>query len=315
MTQKYSPMLRITKHDGVVWYGDDDRMAVCSDKNMDEFLLTDTLRNARVVRVIGHPQNCDFIEKLFHAHLIAGLPKPVSIQVGSPAMAGDDSPVLTLAEMWRASVDRSAINGYWATLNDKDYATFLLMSVLHSEGGINDKALHTAQHHPAWPAVSFVWRYDPIAAIKLLVDIGDPRWYTHPTRPGRLSRLYSHLGLNPTNIRMMYREHQDIGPHFLKAKNLVDVWRSKTSADNDCQNPKAFLHRIERKHEYMDHGVMVASKRLIRFVREVWMAARTEDPEAGFSPEKFFRRSEEVIAFKRHKRSGPTEFIDTAVGD
>ena len=311
MNQKKS-ILRLTVDDGVVWFGTDNGLGTCSRKTVDEFILSDVFRSARVVRVIGTHQNASLISKLYQAHLVAGLPEAVDVQVGSPAMAPYKNPVALLSAMWRASVDRTAVNSYWATLNSNDYAAFALMAAVN-EHGVGDKAIHAARYHPAWPAVSFIWKFDPIAAIKLLVDIGDPRWFQHPVKPSRLSRLYAYLGLNLANVRVMCQDSTLPGPNIDRAVNVIHVWRSATESYAEAKQPRAFLDRIEVSHKDLAHGALAASQRLIRFVREVWMANRSDDPEVQFLPERFFRHEDEIDAYFRHLKSGPNNSVDTVV--
>lgn len=306
-------ILRLTVDDGVVWYGTDQQMATCSRKTVDEFILSSTFRQARLVRVVGLPHNAEMVEKLYQAHLVAGLPEAVPIQVGSPSTAPHKNPVASLSAMWRASVDRTSLNSYWATVNANDYASFALTASAHREGRIGDKSLHTARYHPAWPAVSFVWKYDPVAAIKLLLDIGDPRWFRHPVKPNRLSKLYSYLGLNLPNIRVMCEESDRPGPNIERASNVVQVWRSSPDSYAEAKQPRAFLDRVEISHKDLAHGALAASRKLVRFVREVWIANRSTDPEVQFFPDKFFSKKDEIDAYRRHMKSGPNNSVDMRV--
>jgi len=290
-------------HEGVVWYGDDTHLATCSDRDIDEFILTPAFRDARLVRILGRAENCGLVEKMYKAHLIAGLDTPVKVQVGSPVMLPYQDPAALLSAMWRASIDKTGIEGYWATLNSVDYVSFALMATVYKDNRVADQALQTAKYHPAWPAVSFIWKFDPIAAIYVLTEIGDPRWFQHPVKPNRLSRLYSHMGLNLANIQFMCDSTNYSGPNINKAVHVINVWRDRETNYSDTKQPQAFLDRIEVSNKYLDRGVLASCRSLIRFVREVWMANRADDPEVEFLPEKFFNRKDEISAYKRHVKN------------
>jgi hypothetical protein len=184
-----------------------------------------------------------------------------------------------------------------------DYPTYSMMNTFSEATGreVPDIALRIAEYHPAWPAVTFVPTADHHAAVRLICDIADPRWYRHPTRPTRLSRLYSHLGLTPQNVLALLGEGQP-GHNFNRAKNAVRVWYN-LRAQKTAREPGDFLLRLlDARKENRAFGLLRGTQKFVAFVCAVWSdALKPPHPEVGFAASRFFgKEPREAKAFDRH---------------
>lgn len=292
-------VLRAHIVDDRVWYGDDATPCLNSGLTVDEFLNPDEsgvdVRLARLVRVLGTGRN---------AALICGMydRKPIvrrEIRLGSPALCQTQAvlsdPAKVLRYLWQPDTPSDLVQ-HWHLCDGFDYLTYSLIR----EAAFNEAALTRAERHPAWPALSFVQGYDRIAAVRLLVDIVDPRWFVHYWRPHRLSRLYEYLGLTPQNILAALGRGGE-GRNYERAVNVIKVWRNKPRT-LDLEAPEAFLWRIASHYTDPVKGVLRACKTLVNLVTHVWLdGIRRSQPQTGFSPSTFFYRGDEYAAFERHR--------------
>jgi hypothetical protein len=156
-----------------------------------------------------------------------------------------------------------------------------------------------AQYHPAWPAISFINTLNCEYACKLLNEIVDPRWFIHPRRPERLSRLYSYLGLTPANVHAILRS--GAGDRYIERANIaVKSWYDPSVAIND--DPRGFLGRTSVGAKDQVVGVLRATQRFVALAATYWLGVVTKaHPEAGFQASLFFHEAEEVSAFEHHK--------------
>lgn len=295
------PVLRIHQaKDGRLWTGDDRRVATDSGEGLEEFMAGETLQQYSRVRLLGTPGNAALVERLHTLRKKAGLPEGHSVQIGSPAICRNpEEPTEALRAMWHSTVNQG-VGERWVELEDKDYSTYALVAELkRNDWKPNDKVRQILQYHPAWPALSFIPGIDIDSAGILIGKIIDPRWFTHPLRPNRTSKLYQYLGLTPKNAEHLIYETDEPDRNFEHCRLVFAVW-SETWAAPDLVVPHRFLHRILRSSETAVRGFLSANKKFIRFVKEVWLHELSANRKL-FDPELFFRYSEEAEAYEAHR--------------
>ncbi len=296
--------------DGVVWYGHDGVPFGCTSRSVEDFChnpdsLGLGLSRARAVRLLGVPDNAPLILALKKYH--KERPKTADRQtvlLGSPQIVPGAvlraSPEAVLQAMWQPGAT-AAGPGCWHRMSGQEYTTYAIIDELKRSGGQpGDMARRTLRYHPAWPALSFLAGLREDAACKLVAQIVEPRWFRHPFRPGRLSRLNSYLGLTPDNMAA-FTGAGPPGRHYDRAELVLDTWAFgfKSSA----AKPGGFLHRIADlapEGEYHT-GLLKASLRFVRLLFEVWTAESNNHPDGGFDPHRFFKRPAEALAYAAHR--------------
>lgn len=292
----------------LVWFGDDAEPAVCTGKPLDAFFEEDAAEHldaAGVVRLLGVRENAALVVKLQQQKNRVETFREVPVELGAPAVlpsaAHRDDPEAVLYHIWQPPA-ASNLAGHWHTLTLLDCVTY---SLIDGAGDgyreVPDGLLALAKYHPAWAALTFLPGVDKSAAVHLLCDITDPRWYLHPTRPARLTRMFSHLGLTPQNFAAC-EGSAPRGRHFTRAANAARVWynlRTKREGDRD---PGDFLLRQLAGHTRLDTGLLRCTQRLVELVAGVWLAAvrRPHAEVTGFDPQKFFTPAREAKAFAAH---------------
>ena len=117
------------------------------------------------------------------------------------------------------------------------------------KGKTGDKALKILRYQPTWAAVSFVPTVNMAAACKLVCEIMDPRWYNHPRRPQRATRLFAYLGIMPANLAAL---HGIVPPgvspacyNWERAEIVLKAWTDGNSTSNaiNAEEPCNFLWR------------------------------------------------------------------------
>jgi hypothetical protein len=170
-------------------------------------------------------------------------------------------------------------------------------------GAPEAELLPLLRDHPAWPALAFVAGPDELVSLphaaELLAHVVDPRWYRHPFRPHRFTRLYAHLGLSPANMRARLGVGSP-GRHHARALAAVNAWYSPAGlaayGGLRCGRPECFLWRVyASQSRSIARGLLRATTRFVDFVSLVWLEA--ECRTAGFEPGRFFR-ADELAAFE-----------------
>ncbi len=163
--------------------------------------------------------------------------------------------------------------------------------------------------HPAWPALSYLNGpcansiIDVSAACALLATVVDPRWFRHPFRPHRMSRLRAYLGLEPGNVRAVL----GLGPpgrHHDRAVTAISTWYNpvalETCGAGRCIDPHHFLWKIFLTQRTAVRGVLRSTEKMLDFLVQVWTGrVARRCPEVGFSSQ-FYLRSGEHETYVRH---------------
>lgn len=295
---------------GSVWFGDGGEPATNTFLDPWDFFENEArledLDNAKTVRLLGMRDNAPLINKLYERRMVDTAFRTKRIELGSPGCVPSawlrDDPISVMHHLWQPPASAN-LAGHWHDLNAIDYATFSMMTTFGDGAGreVPDIALRIAEYHPAWPAVTFIPTADPHAAVRLLCDIVDPRWYRHPLHPTRLTRLYSHLGLTPQNVLALRGEGQP-GHNFNRAKNAVRVWYNLRAQKTGRDAGDFLLRLLDSKGDRQTSGLLRGTQKLVAFVCAVWSdAVKTPHPEVGFAASRFFKGDEkEARAFERH---------------
>jgi hypothetical protein len=176
----------------------------------------------------------------------------------------------------------------------------LIAELIRNEYQVNEKVRKIVRYHPAWPALSFIPSLNVDNACLLVAAIVDPRWFMHPTRPNRASKLYQFLGLTPKNIQHLL---DDTGTSEVRGLGFAYLttfsWLYKDLRKPRIGAPEWFLYRILGAFPGKVQGFLAANKKFVRLVREVWLQELTPDRQV-FCPESFFRYDEEREAYEKH---------------
>jgi len=297
--------------EGQVWFGDDREVAVNSRLSPEAFVAGERFHDAKLVRFLGRADNAVLVEAV-HQHKARldptqrlSLPK---VQIGSPQMALGKRPGDVLPGLWHACVS-SDVFASWYELADADYVVYSLVAAVRANGGRpDDKARRIMYYHPAWPAMSFTPAYDIDACCVTLATIVDVRWFTHPAKPHRPSKLWTYLGLTPENARAVCGGKQYGGHHYDRARTAMRAWLgfdplvSHMLEGSLAESGPAFLRRICATTEERSKGLLLATRKYVQFFRDVWAAERSQGRQA-FEPEMFFNTTDEVTAYRLHRQT------------
>lgn len=306
-------LLRLhTDTDGTLWYGRDCLPYESTQRPVSEFHRNPMsfdfgLDRARTVRLLGVADNAALVIALKKCHhdfpelaakqvVLLGSPQVVP----SPALRGN--PEIVLQAMWQPSPSGTAA-GCWHKMGNREYTSYAIVHELRQTGGkTSEMARRSLRYHPAWPALSFLCGLDEDAACRLISLVIEPRWFRHPFRPTRLSRLNSYLGLNPANMAA-FVSGDGGGHNFDRARIVIETWTAGYTAPTETAG--GFLHRLADTAPSGQYhvGLLRACLRFVRFLFEVWTAESASDHEAKFEPAMFFKRPEEVEAYAHHRRN------------
>jgi hypothetical protein len=282
------PVLRVHVAGGTVWFGDETALAEDSGQAPAEFVerfdeLGVSLAGCSI-RVLGVPENAGLIARLSVSQT-AGVKIAAPAVVPSVALRAD--PEVVLHYLWQPPLT-SRMAGLWNTVKGPaDYCTYVIMDEIGADGSVSETGIDLLHDHPAWPVLSFAGS-DPAASARLVCRIGDPRWYSHPVRPGRWTRLYSRLGLTPAGVTLALQNQIPLP--------ALDAWRS------DRKLPPFALVAVA-KYGYL-LGMLRAAQTFVTAVALVWMdVLRPSGPDrtsAPFDPERLFRVSTVAAAYRKH---------------
>lgn len=298
--------------DGRVWYGDDLQLAINSYLPSADFLLkAEGLEfnpvNAKCVRLLGTAANAPLVVQL--QQLRAGRPELLQlqrVQLGSPALvptcATRSDPSSVLQHLWQPTYCNRC-PGMWHDMTHLDFCTYYMISESRNTVEVPEVVRRTATYHPAWPAISFIDGLDHDLGCRLICEIVDPRWYKHPFRPGRPTKLYAHLGLTPKNMEA-YLNDTPGDRHYDRARIVAGSWYDNKRGDAGPKSPSgagSFIWRAYGCAKDRVHGLLRGCQRLVDFIRAIWsQAVQPVHPEARFEPLRFFGDKLEAARFLEH---------------
>jgi hypothetical protein len=297
-----------TDDEGIVWMGKQGISAFRTGLSPSEWIAADehhggaSLRDAQQIRILGVPENAELITEI-HEMWQVNNDYPPRIYIGSPGVclhaARRGDPAFVLSQIWQPCIQSQAC-GCWHEFTPRDYPTYLMLKLLQQNNGqVHGSVKKILPYHPAWPAISFIPTHNVEFACKLLCEIVDPRWYSHPERPGRFTRLWAYLGVEPYHFHM-HAKPDDL--HQARADIATAAWCGKTFAQNvDLDDPRQFLLRIYRR-EGFESGLLKATKKFLQFLCLVWSQGVLAVQREIFVPSIFFKREDEVAAYAAHLR-------------
>lgn len=142
-----------------------------------------------------------------------------------------------------------------------------------------------AESHLAWPFLSFT-ATNVAFARQLLAVIGDWRWYWHSGHPGRLTKLYAHLGLFKDIVERVTGPTRTFSrPIEQRCHTVVKTW-----FDANVVTPQARLcHCFTRRaNEKFVTAVLRQCRFLISSLMWYWESVRSADKEVVFFPWRVF---------------------------
>ena len=299
-------VLRLHTDDaGRIWYGDEQTLAAYTGQGAVVFCerYGRLLNGADLIRVVGSRANASL---LYQLSLRPGWQNHT--QLCSPlSVCGSSMDVLR--GLWQPEGYAHLVGNRYQ-MRPEDGITYRLISEQHLLGTPQEELLWMQlRRHPAWPALAGIPALDKAAALAVICEIVDPRWFRHPQRPDRLSRLFSYLGLSPQNAAA-YTSIAAQGRHFDRAAKVFRIWYSSASLSYHYGRPlgpEDYLWRICLRHKEEAKGLLRASLRLMTLVAKLWLnkLLANNSPESLFDPTAYFRDFDEQQVFLRHWLRAP----------
>ena len=252
-----------TDSEGAVWCGQNGVRAVNSKLVPEEFVTHNSFRTAKLVRIMGVHDNADLIVTAYNAQKRLNSSRTparsalsmsnVRLEVGSPLIcpvkALRKDPVEVLQRMWQTDT-ASRLSANWRTVDANLFNSYLLsMSV----GEVSDKSAAIFRYHPTASIFKYLSDYDISACMKFVSEVLDPRWFLHPDRPHRTTRLNRFLGLTPSVFKAIFSGNaaEMTGAHNISRAIVVNsCWNVGDLDEVDCSAPRNFLWRIYRERGY-----------------------------------------------------------------
>lgn len=280
---------------GTVWCGTPGTPAGDSGLSPWEFFSgrgAAVLDGARAVRLLGAADNAPLVLKLRAWQAGSPAAAATAVELWSPGQVPAawlaDDPAAVVRHLWQPAGGVAVRHA----MTPADAATYAMIDARGNPGVVR----RLAEQHPAWAALTFVGR-DADAGCRLLCDIVDPRWFRHPVRPGRWTRLYAYLGVVPRTVAAVVAGAAGGGRHFNRAANAVGVWYNQGGKTDH----KGYLAGVAAAAASEAAGVTAATRRLVSLVATTWVAAAARPhPELAFDAVRFFGDAKTARAYERH---------------
>lgn len=294
-----------TAADGTIWYARGVHEAVSSEQTIDEFLRSSVVSGFGLTfRLLGVPQNAELICALF---LRRHKGEVRAVEVAGPNMLPPDadahSPQQVIMYM-RAAASSPACGG-WHSVTMSDYPLYALIARDQKQAGVFDDIAYTyLKMHPLYKALRFIPTLEESSAVKMLLQIVDPRWYVEARRPDRIKKLELYMGLTPTTQRRVSDTKS-----FLKRSRefrcaaVLSSWKTTDPAEIDDKNPANFLYRIWQHHGGGPKGDLRASQAFLRYTVANWLSSlesRRGPRDDLFVPAAHFRTPAEIEAYRAY---------------
>jgi len=306
-----------TDSEGMVWCGQNGVRAINSKLTPKEFVSRNSFLTAKLVRVLGMPGNADLIVTAYHTHkkkhvlqapTHSALKKRFrSLEVGNaticPTVAVRSDPVEVLQRMWHSDTS-GRLSVRWRQVDSNMFNSYLLLlNVVEHE----EKALSIFRYHPLACSLGFIGGFHLNSCVRWVTEVLDPRWFVHPDKPHRFTKLMRFLGLTPANFKLLQMEDIDLllqQRGGQRAKLTYDCWNTLDADDVDYDLPHNFLWRINRRHDFGWKGALAASRAFVRFASLHWQDKLNSSSRTLFDPELYFASSEEVEAYSIYSSTG-----------
>jgi hypothetical protein len=286
-------------NEGIVWYANGIGPATCSGLTPTAFLVHPSAQ-AQHIRFLGTPANAHLLLAYHALRIKTGAGK---VEVCSPLVCGTRRilgiPELALLAM--RTCDLAPSNGGWHEFDRNDYPSYALASMASKKTDTADDTLRMLKIHPVWPALSFIPHLDPFVCARLLALALDPRWYVDTARPHRNAKFNTFFGLNKRNQEFLTLEASEETPYNVDRCQLVlDCWQDHNVKKADLDDPRYFLYRIWAYRKATVRALLRTSQIFLAYLRYNWLAAIYQRTNVLFVPEQFFKRKEEVHAYRAH---------------
>lgn len=178
-------------------------------------------------------------------------------------------------------------HGGWRAIGPADAAAYRVAASADDEDC-------PVEGHPAWPMLSFLagGGLPRAAAARFLAHVLDPRWFTHPVRPQRNTRLYAHLGVSPGNALAALRRGAPEW-NFTHFEDALSCWWSPGAGPPPTTPDWAVLGRVYAQAGNVPLGLLAATKMLIDLACGAW-AGGTFDAAVRLRPD-------ELAAYREHE--------------
>jgi len=298
--------------DATIWFGDGKTAPDSVKVPLSRLDRLEAVQRARTISVVGFEDNTPLICALYRYKKRHR--DDLTLRVGTPAIfATKPKHKLThtvLAGMAELYSMPSSLGG-WHEVTEKDYHAYntcaLLPAVLAMKSPMKQAttAARIIEKHPTFKALSFLPGYVPVATMRVLARITDPRWYVDPRFPDRLARLMNYLGIHERNMDFSL-EPDSRRYNWEAAENCFQAW-TETQANQTAEDlilarrdPRWFLERRYREHVTdagtgTPRGNLRATAMFISFIRAVWLDEVSTGSEL-FVPSYFFTRTGERVA-------------------
>jgi hypothetical protein len=125
--------------------------------------------------------------------------------------------------------------------------------------------------------------------------------------------LYQFLGINPKNAKRVVSSDRQLEDEALSRRSVESAIKFSLCLDSwwDVFQPlqpgadyRLFLHRILLASDDPCRGTVKATKKFVKFVKEVWLQGVYPERKI-FSPEQFFKLQGEIDLYRKHVASLP----------
>lgn len=278
-----------------VWWGAEGKTVECTGLNPSDFARQVKFEAHEVVRILGGQHSAGLV-----ACLWPRLGRRLRLLVSPHLMQLPDDGLEAIQQLRMVSETRCL-----GEIFDADYALYAscLLRVAVEAGALwaGEPPVDLLRRHPVWPALSFIPWSDKDSAAYLVAEILEPRWFRHPWRPNRLTRLFSFLGLTADNADA-FLLGGSTGRHYERAAAVFRTW--SVQMDEASKGlPGAFLWRVFEANGLdasAAQGLLRASRCFVRFLHAVWSQERSD--RHLFAPEMFFKYDWEADAYTKHRR-------------
>ena len=310
-----------TDSDGIVWCGQNGVCAVNSRLTPEEFVSRNSFSSAKLVRILGLPVNANLIVRAYESqkskpaaqlpvHSVLGKAAR-ALEVGSaavcPTAVTRRDPTEVLQRMWQSDTS-GRLSACWRRVDSDMFNSYLLrISLEESE----EKAISIFRYHPLACPLGFLNSFSLKACVYWASEVLDPRWFSHPDKPHRFTKLMRFLGLYPDNFKLFFTEnglkkHRSLGNQvrLQRARVTYACWNTLVADEVDYTSPHNFLWRINKYHGFGWKGALASSRAFVRYAVLHWQDKLNPLSRVFFDPDLYFGSSEEVEAYSLYTNTG-----------
>lgn len=290
-------------------------------------------RRPTTVYLYGRRDNAILVATLLETNARVGTPG--TLRLASPRTLNADQYAASPRYVVSAARGQAGLvsTGGWRRATRHDYTHCQLIANWDRRQKVTKLVTSYLEAHPAWPALSFLGEdLNVAAAIELLCELYDPRWWLEPDNPDEPQALWERFELRST---------RRFGRRFARGEltagqSVLGPWFSPDSpwlSGPGKLPPHAWLYRRVRERQATAGcdrgvGVAIACREFLEFVQAVWLdrlyPGRTYFPACSmlgrkqptavtyqrlqpglyspqlFVPRLFFRYDDEVECWQRH---------------